>query len=212
MSIGLTGGVNQHILEYSEFKPLVDDPVLQALQEGGVTFNSDFGLVYVNKGFRTGISFHDIVSSKIDALSGRRERLIYPSGYLNMGYAFNPSEGNLVIFPSFVIGAQLNDFVMADFNLSSSYFLGENKYFGLRAGFRNMANYNGVRSSTLMLQAELGISPLSFGYQHLLPAAGNQMYSMGEQAFFVSLQFNSNNSAKNPGKDKTIRKPKNWFN
>ncbi len=212
LSVGLTGGVHQYILEYSEFKPLVDDPVLQALLETTITFNSDFGLLYVNKGFRVGLAFHDIVSNKIDALSGRREKLIYPSGYFNLGYSLNPGQGNLVIYPNVVVGAQLNDFVMADLNLSTSYFLGENKFVGLRAGYRNMGNYNNVRSSTLMFQAEVGIAPLSLGYQHALPLAGNQMYSMGEQAFFLGLQFNSNNSAKSPAKDKTIKKPKNWFN
>ena len=212
LSIGITGGVHQHILEYAEFRPLVEDPLLQALEETSVTFNSDFGLLYVNKGFRVGLAFHDIVSNKINSLSGRRERLIYPSGYLNLGYAFNPSQGNLVITPNVVLGAQLNDFVMADLNLGTSYFLGENKSVGLRAGYRSMRNYNGVQSGALMLQADVAIAPLVIGYQHTLPMAGNQMYSMGEQAFFVGLQFNSNKSTQNPGKDKTMKKPRNWFN
>jgi type IX secretion system PorP/SprF family membrane protein len=212
LSVGITAGVHQHILEYSEFTPLETDPILQALLESTLSFNSDFGLLYFNKGFRAGIAFHDIVPNKIEPLSGKRDKLVYPSGYVNLGYEFNPAEGNLVVYPHVVFGAQLNDFLLADLNIASRFFLGESKFLGLRAGYRTMSNYNNISSNSLMFQAELGFSPLALGYQYTLPLGGNQMYSMGEQALYLSLQFNSNSSTKNPAKEKTIKKPKNWFN
>jgi len=176
LSFGTAINFQTHQIDWSEAIPPVPYDNYR-----GVSLNTDFGLVYMNENFFTGISVNQITISHFSKETN--DAGFYdPVPVLNahFRYLFNLNS-SLQLFPQMLLST---DFI----NIASQ--------FNLNISYNNFINVGLVYSPSARVGANLSISFLdrySFAYQHtFLPNVLSSLGNFGDNTFQLIIRIPNN--------------------